>query len=256
MALPSDIPTPENLERSRQEVEEEQRRKAERDAKLSPLDKALGAYEAARTIGSALYQKAASFPTFLSQGQEAADKQVAERMFIPKTEQGMDYLQNTGQFLEELETKYKIPPVIPEAALLQNIAGPATKQATRASGRAVGSAIDQAMMEGTGPFRKAIPEAVRPMNVVKPEGGQWFKDASIFEKPDDKALVQMKRIEEALKDPNLSAENKAALERQYTYVKNTDALSRWQKGNLANYIKNKMGTPSDPVRGVTYCPRP
>jgi len=247
MALPSDIPTPENLERSRQQVEEEQRRKAERDAKLSPLDKAFGAYEAARTIGSALYQNAASFPTFLSQGQEAADKQVAERMFIPKTEQGMDYLQNTGQFLEKLETEYKIPPVLPQVAALEGIAGPAIKQAARAAGEAMPP------MSGSGVRGLAYQEGA-----IKPFGGQWFKD-TIFDKPSDKQ-PHLQALERDLQDPNISAANKEILQRQYTHLKNTDALKRWEKGNLANYIKNKMGTPEDPIRelaerGITHIPQ-
>lgn len=130
---PFDVPTPENLRLGQQLIEQELREKAARDAKLTPLDKAKAAYEAAKMMGSAAVAGIGSIPTRIVYGPEAAEKYVTSRISIPETEKGMDYVQNVGDFLEQLETKYKLPPILPEAMALQHLTGPATKQATRAA---------------------------------------------------------------------------------------------------------------------------
>jgi hypothetical protein len=72
-------------------------------------------------------------------------------MYIPTTEKGMDYVGNVGNFLEQLETKYKLPPVMPEAVALQNVMGPAAKQATKQAAKAakpvVGKALEDYMFK-------------------------------------------------------------------------------------------------------------
>jgi len=121
--IPFDVPTRANLLQGQRLIDEQLREKAARDAKLSPLDKAYAALEAARTFGSGILATVGSLPTRAIKGEDAAQEYINQRMYIPTTEKGMDYVGNVGDFLEQLETKYKLPPVLPEAVALQNVMG-------------------------------------------------------------------------------------------------------------------------------------
>jgi hypothetical protein len=132
-------------------IDEQLREKSARDAKLSPLDKAYAALEAARTFGSGILATVGSLPTRAIKGEDAAQEYINQRMYIPTTEKGMDYVGNVGNFFEQLETKYKLPPVLPEAVALQNVMGPAAKQATKQAAKAakpvVGKALEDYMFK-------------------------------------------------------------------------------------------------------------
>ena len=145
--IPFDVPTRANLLLGQQLIDEQLREKAARDAKLSPLDKAQAALEAARTFGSGILATVGSLPTRAIKGKDAAQEYINQRMYIPTTEKGMDYVGNVGDFLEQLETKYKLPPVLPEAAALQQVAGPAAKQAVKAAKPVVGQTLEDYMFK-------------------------------------------------------------------------------------------------------------
>ena len=149
--IPFDVPTRENLLQGQRLIDEQLREKSARDAKLSPLDKAYAALEAARTFGSGILATVGSLPTRAIKGEDAAQEYINQRMYIPTTEKGMDYVGNVGDFLEQLETKYKLPPVLPEAVALQNVMGPAAKQATKQAAKAakpvVGKALEDYMFK-------------------------------------------------------------------------------------------------------------
>jgi hypothetical protein len=149
--IPFDVPTRANLLQGQRLIDEQLREKAARDAKLSPLDKAYAALEAARTFGSGILATVGSLPTRAIKGEDAAQEYINQRMYIPTTEKGMDYVGNVGNFLEQLETKYKLPPVLPEAVALQQVAGPAAKQATKQAAKAakpvVGKALEDYMFK-------------------------------------------------------------------------------------------------------------
>jgi len=143
--IPFDVPTRANLLQGQRLIDEQLREKAAKDAKLSPLDKAYAALEAARTFGSGILATVGSLPTRAIKGEDAAQEYINQRMYIPTTEKGMDYVGNVGNFLEQLETKYKLPPVMPEAVALQNVMGPAAKQATKQAAKAAKPVVGQAL---------------------------------------------------------------------------------------------------------------
>jgi hypothetical protein len=143
--IPFDVPTRANLLQGQRLIDEQLREKSARDAKLSPLDKAYAALEAARTFGSGILATVGSLPTRAIKGEDAAQEYINQRMYIPTTEKGMDYVGNVGNFLEQLETKYKLPPVMPEAVALQNVMGPAAKQATKQAAKAAKPVVGQAL---------------------------------------------------------------------------------------------------------------
>jgi hypothetical protein len=143
--IPFDVPTRANLLQGQRLIDEQLREKSARDAKLSPLDKAYAALEAARTFGSGILATVGSLPTRAIKGEDAAQEYINQRMYIPASEKAMDYVGNVGDFLEQLETKYKLPPVLPEAVALQNVMGPAAKQATKQAVKTAKPVVGQAL---------------------------------------------------------------------------------------------------------------
>jgi hypothetical protein len=145
--IPFDVPTRANLLQGQRLIDEQLREKSAKDAKLSPLDKAYAALEAARTFGSGILATVGSLPTRAIKGEDAAQEYINQRMYIPTREKAMDYVGNVANFLEQLETKYKMPPVLPEAVALQNVMGPAAKQATKQAAKAAKPVVGKALEE-------------------------------------------------------------------------------------------------------------
>jgi hypothetical protein len=218
--IPFDVPTRANLLQGQRLIDEQLREKAARDAKLSPLDKAYAALEAARTFGSGILATVGSLPTRAIKGEDAAQEYINQRMYIPTTEKGMDYVGNVGNFLEQLETKYKLPPVLPEAVALQNVMGPAAKQATKQAAKAAKPVVGQALEDYM--FKQGL-----AMPVVKPKGGNWRGNLGI------------------VRDQLIRGQD--------------PAIQNWVDSNLTNYVKKQMATPDDPVRkladeGISHLP--
>jgi len=251
--IPFDVPTRANLLLGQQLIDEQLREKAARDAKLSPLDKAQAALEAARTFGSGILATVGSLPTRAIKGKDAAQEYINQRMYIPTTEKGMDYVGNVGDFLEQLETKYKLPPVLPEAAALQQVAGPAAKQATKQAVKAAKPVVGQTLEDYM--FKQGL-----AMPVVKPKGGNWLsgnvekqvgrmKMADTI--PTEKLAENQQAIDTAKRimgDDPTAQRAIQQMEHEMAVNKRNNAINNWIDRNLTNYIKKEMGTPEDPVR--------
>ena len=113
------------------------------------------------------------------------------------------------------------------------LVGPALKGA-KMTGKALGSGLNEAIYHGAqSPLSKFIPEAVKPLNVVKPKGGggNWFN---------------VEKNTGSLK-PNAGIDPKDAYELGISN-RGDVAISNWIDTKLNKYIKNEMGTPDDPVR--------
>jgi hypothetical protein len=246
--IPFDVPTRENLLQGQRLIDEQLREKSARDAKLSPLDKAYAALEAARTFGSGILATVGSLPTRAIKGEDAAQEYINQRMFIPTTEKGMDYVGNVGDFLEQLETKYKLPPVLPEAVALQHVMGPAAKQAAKTVKTNI------ANMPPSPPSGSLAAQR----GVIKMPGGNWLKgniEPSLekLKSPKTAGQTQAERIslhERLLQDPALNDEGRATVQRHLDATKQAAALDNWVGGNLTNYVKKQMATPNDPVRAL------
>lgn len=119
------------------------------------------------------------------------------------------------------------------AAQIAPLAGPALKGA-KMTGKALGAGLNEAIYHGAqSPLSKFIPEAVKPLNVVKPKGGggNWFN---------------VEKNTGSLK-PNAGIDPKDAYELGISN-RGDVAISNWIDTKLNKYIKNEMGTPDDPVR--------
>ena len=275
-------PTKANLEMGRRMAERDAQLRRQAEADRSPLEKLAGGVQAGRFLGSALTQAINSAPTRLLKGDEAADKFMQERMYKPEQPLAYEYAGDVGDFLEKLETQYKLPPVLPEAVALQYLAGPATSQATRAAGKGVvkaGMALERGMepvvkgaLERGGLPREMVMAmgANTQANVIKPKGGNWYgkgvEDATSRLKPydapsaEDKAWVaEQKAMREA--EPESDARTRAlrAINEDIALHARNEALNKWVDSNLTNYIKKEMATPEDPIRklaeqGITHFP--
>jgi len=218
--IPFDVPTRANLLQGQRLIDEQLREKSARDAKLSPLDKAYAALEAARTFGSGILATVGSLPTRAIKGEDAAQEYINQRMYIPTREKAMDYVGNVANFLEQLETKYKLPPVMPEAVALQNVMGPAAKQATKQAVKVATPVVGQALEDYMFKQGLALP-------IVKPKGGNFRGNLGI------------------VRDQLIRGQD--------------PAIQNWVDSNLTNYVKKQMATPDDPVRkladeGISHLP--
>ena len=173
------IPTKANLEMGRRMAERDAQLKRQQSADTSPLEKAAGALQSVRLMGSALTQAINSVPTRIAKGDAAAEQFMQERMYKPEQPLAYEYAGDIGNMLERLETEYKLPPILPEAVALQYLTGPATSQAMRTAGKGaqaleqrMAPAVTQALDRG-GLQRDLLLGLGQgtQSNVVKPKGG-------------------------------------------------------------------------------------
>lgn len=112
--------------------------------------------------------------------------------------------------------------------------------------------------------------AARPMNVVKPTGGNFLTGRT------EKDLKPLKQRTAAGNDPvetlrqmrenytpdaiaSLPEHSRAHVVGSMLSLEKDAALNKWVDSNLTNYVKKQMGTPDDPVRklaeeGITHKP--
>jgi hypothetical protein len=150
--LDLDVPTAANRAMGQRMVERDVDLKRQADRDMSPLEKLAGGIQAGRLIGSGLTQAVKSIPTAISKGSKAAEDYIAENIYQPTQPKAYEYAGNIADFLTSLESDYKIPPIIPEAMVFQNLVGPATRQA--------GKAVKQGAKQGA--LNLAAPRTLNP----------------------------------------------------------------------------------------------
>ena len=262
------VPTKENLELGSRMAQRDADLKRQREGDRSLPEKIAGGAQAGRFIGSALTQAVNSLPTRMAYGDEAADKFMQERLYKPEQPTAYEYVDDVGNFLERLETELKIPPVLPEATALQYLAGPAASQAKKAAGQGALSLAKSDAAYNLAQRALASPAlaAVRPMNVVKPTGGNFLtgrtqKDLQPLKRPTAPRYTHINdqgmAVGEGYGRP-MTADELERLNADPAYARN-EALNNWVDSNLTNYVQKQMGTADDPVRklaeqGITHKP--
>lgn len=258
------VPTAANRAMGQRMVERDVDLKRQSDQDMSPLEKIAGGMQTGRLIGSGMYQAAKSLPTAITKGGKAAEEYIAENIYKPNQPKAYEYAGDIGDFLSRLETDYKIPPIIPEAVMLQSVIGPATRQAGRAAQRGARQ----------GALNLAAPRTLNPQaGVIKMKGGNWLGGSveGVL-----KNLKRPDRMTGGKKDPS---ESLADMRARYTpeaiaelppelrgtvltaiqELEKKVALNNWVDRNLTNYVKKDMATPEDPVRrlaeeGIIHIP--
>jgi hypothetical protein len=160
-----------------------------------------------------------------------------------------------------------------EAAMLVGpMAGPLGR-AGKAGARVVGEELNRAILDNSGALARMVPQAAKPMYVVKPKGGNWLSGSiesavdplltkgminnrEIPYGPDFDVAIR-KRIEDlqqAASQPNYSGGAGRVAEHLTRELENPRsnevALNKWIEQKLGKYVKNDMGTPEDPVRAL------
>jgi hypothetical protein len=197
---------------SQRMVEQDALESARANADMSPLEKAGAAMQAARLVGSGLTQLVMSMPTRIRSGDKAAEKYIEENIYQPTIPKATEYVGDFGEMMEQLETKYKLPPIMPELLALQGVAGPATGQAAKVgakAGKAAGmnalQAINDAMVYQTGPLSQG------PLSMLAPKGAvshvfepnpNWKTNTVNFGKPTPGIMIpsKMSNVREAVRD--------------------------------------------------------
>jgi hypothetical protein len=269
-----------------------------RIARLLDADR-LKKLEAALTVGSGI---AASVPAGLAgmaqmiptRGRTPSVNKAAETVenvqgaltYMPRTEQGMQALERTGQVMEKLgaPAEYLGEKTLqatgsPAAATAVNVLGdplnfigvPGSGKAAVAAGKAVGRAAMAAPRVAGDILSEALTPASRfesQRGAIKMKGGNWFagdveselaplkSETTAGETP----AQRIPRHEQLLNDPSLPPESRATVERHLNEEKQRAAIDNWIDKKLNRYIKNEMGTPEDPVRkladqGITHLAR-
>ena len=287
------VPSKENRELNRRITERDADLMRQVQADRSPLEKLAGGLQAGRFLGSAMTQGINAIPTQLfSEGTKAereakAEKFIQDRLYKPEQPVAYEYAQDAMDFLDKLETEYKIPPLLPEALPLQYLSGPATSQAMKTAGKGAlkaGMALERGMEPVVkGAFeRGGLPrEMVMAMgantqsNVVKPYGGNWLGGADQLSIPEND-LRRLKQVAGYSLDPveqlqkfnnkytpeviaGMEQGLRTEVERTIKNLTDQISMNKWIDSNLKNYVKKEMGTRDDPVRklaeqGITHMP--
>jgi len=124
-------------------------------------------------------------------------------------------------------------------------AGKVVGKGGKAGARYAGEQLNRAILDSSGPLARLVPEAAKPMYVVKPKGGNWLAGGV------EAALDPMRRYvpsEETLLRTE-AVTPVAAAEARARSIPDA-ALNNWLDTKLNKYIKNEMGTPEDPVRAL------
>jgi hypothetical protein len=174
---------------------------------------------------------------FGSQEGIRAGEEAVERFMAPGdiSAEAMPYVQDVGKFLEEIETKYKIPPIMPELAQLAGVRGVKPQVQSMMSG-----ALDKVKelpplpvglsMEAVGP---SIEQVITPKEVkAKPETVKAPANEVGLYSTAEKAILNMQR-KQGSGDAFLSELKKAGVtndELKYTglsdFLKDKKALTR------------------------------
>jgi hypothetical protein len=242
-----------------------------------------GAGETAATIGTGLLGSVPAGLAGLSQliptrgrapdvnraAQKVEDVQSA-LTYLPRTETGQRYLQNTAgaletlgapaEYLGEKALQYTGSPGVATAAnvLLDPVnfiglpgSGKATVAATKAAGRAA-MAAPRVAAEMAGDILAPKSRFESQRGAIKMKGGNWLagevetavdplKPRGPKESDREWILQHAQNQRELGQDPSRIL---AGLEA----IPKNEALDRWIDKKLGGYIKNEMGTPEDPVR--------
>jgi len=133
--------------------------------------------------------------------------------------------------------KANVPLLLDDTAEAAMVVGPmagplarVAKTAGKAGARVVGEELNRAILDNSGPLAKLVPEAAKPLYVVKPKGGNWLSGSV-------ESAVQPLKRDGFIDVPELQDPTNLA-------------INRWLDTKLSKYVRNEMGTPEDPVRAL------
>ena len=253
------------------------------EGETSIKDQLIGAGETALTLGSGALSSVVGMPYGLYKGltsgkylegkapaiaEKEAQAFIERNTYVPRFTKGRENLEAINRLMEQS----KLPPILPETAMLRSI----PRAAVAAQGERIGMATEKALEKPVTEVLKRGGKSAEmlkalsapPSNVVKKPGGNWIPGSveealRPIKTPTFVGETPAQRIslhEELLKDPTLGQDQRDRVQRMLDVTKGEAALDNWVDTNLTNYVKKQMGTPDDPVRklaeeGITHLPQ-
>jgi len=269
------IPSPLSQAFSRRMAEQQVADAKAKDMKLSPLDRAIAGLEAVAMAGSAMFEAIQQAPQLLK-GEDAYAEAIGKRLYTPRQqpEKAGEYLGNALDFVDSLQTEYKLPPIMPELAGFQPLAEAAKTQAVQgvkrgalqagmAAERALDKPVTDIMNRGGLGAQMLGSFNTQPAQVIKPKGGNWR--TSNMNGGLEKSLDLLKPYTDQVDNIASTKEKIATMEKMgdlserqqnllnahkqtLSELESQQALNRWVESNMSNYLKKDMATPTDPVR--------
>jgi hypothetical protein len=247
-----DVPSDLSRAYARRMAEKDAYQRSMADQKLTPSQRAVAGAEATGMIGSALFEGVQQLPKLLD-GEEAYTKAVGEGMYQPRfqPEKAAEYAGNVGDFLEKLETEYKMPALTPELLPFIGAAEAAKQQSKRAVKQ---GALTAASRMDAGPAAGSL---AAQRGVVKMPGGNWLGGSVESQLKDFKSRGSTEADREWL--INHAKQNPEVAQIGLDSIPKNEAINKWVESNLTNYVKKQMATPDDPVRklaeqGIVHMP--
>jgi hypothetical protein len=250
------VPTPLNQAIGRRFSEQEQADRKAADMKMSPLDRLKARLEAGAVIGSGIFESVQQLPKLL-QGEDSYNEAIAKRMYEPRSnpEKSYEYVGDVADFLEKLETEYKIPQLIPQLVAYQSLISPATQQAKKAVERGAvkaGMALERSLekpvtdiMNRGGVGADLLGSVnTNPSRIVKSGGGNWLRQGL----DDQRTLGDAGRGKAQSKWESQPEDFKAQYPEREQLAVASDTVADWANNNMRKYMANQMGTDKDPVR--------
>jgi hypothetical protein len=253
-------------------VEQENAQRKAKDMRLSPLDRAIAGLEAVAMAGSAMFESIQQAPKLL-QGEDAYAEAIGKRMYMPRQqpEKAMEYLDNALNFVDRLQTEYKLPPIMPELAGFQPLMAATQQQVKQGvkrgalqAGMGLERALDQPVTDimNRGGIGSELLGSfnTQPAQVVKPKGGNWR--TSNMSGGIERSLQSLKPYTDQTNRIDLQKAKIASMENAGSYlpesiqnakaelaeIESQQAINNWIERNVGNYVKKDMATPTDPVR--------
>jgi hypothetical protein len=187
----------------------------------------------------------------LLDGEAAYMKAGGERMYQPRfqPEKAVEYAGNVGDFLEKLETEYKMPQLLPELLPFTGAAEAAKQQAKKAVKQ---GALTAASRMDAGP--KAGSMAAQ-RGAVKLCGGNCVdtdvkRSLGRLKQDDSYPESFVKSVKEDLagyEGQPQYADDADRMRRDIAHMEQTNAFNKWVDTKAGSYIRNQMATPDDPV---------
>jgi hypothetical protein len=154
-------------------------------------------------------------------------------------------------------------------------AGKVVGKGGKAGARYAGEQLNRAILDSSGPLARLVPEAAKPMYVVKPKGGNWLAAQperitgplrnSRIEEADYNQFVRDQAdlgtgYQDWLKgkvDQNREFAFIPAIDTANMFLRETkqplipiDPVNSWIDKTLKSYVRNEMATPDDPLRAM------
>jgi hypothetical protein len=149
--------------------------------------------------------------------------------------------------------KANVPLLLDDTAETAMVVGPmagplarVAKTAGKAGARVVGEELNRAILDNSGPLSKLVPEAAKPMYVVKPKGGNWLSGSveSVIQ-PLKPTVLNETGLKNLAERAGVDVAEEVRIRQQPSV-----AVNRWLDTKLDKYLRNDIGTPGDPVRAL------